>query len=552
MKVIAGAIGNCIHVVGVRNFLQLAEQEGLAPVYLGARISPQGFVQATVEHDPEVVGVSYRLSEETCLALLSELKERLTSEGLLEGRIFLFGGTTATGEVARNNGLFREVFDGSQSREEVAAFVRALRGGAVPHDERTIPPQELVERIAAKTPLPLIRHHLGLPTVGATVQAAAQLADSRLLDVISIAPDQTAQEAFFRPEEQEGRPTGAGGVPVRQPGDLEAIYAATRRGNHPLCRCYSGTQDVLRWAELLVKTIHNGWCAVPLSWYGELDRRGPRPLAQSIPEAQALMRWHAEREIPVEVNEAHQWSLRRASDAIAVATAYLAAYNAKQMGVRHYVAQYMLNTPAGISPTKDLAKALAKIELIEGLHDDGFVSFREVRPGLLSFPSNPEAARGQLAFSTVLALHLQPHILHIVAYTEGRTAAGATEIIRSVRLAAQVVEQFRLGMPVEAALADPSIQDHKKWLLGEAGAIIEAIRELGRECDDPLTAPANLIRAIQLGIFDAPDLQGVPAARGDLATSIVDGACVAVDAKSGQSISEASRVTRILKTEGIR
>lgn len=61
---------------------------------------------------------------------------------------------------------------------------------------------------------------------------------------------------------------------------------------------------------------------------------------------------HGERNIPVEVNDPHHWSLRDAHDAIGVADAYLVAYNAKQMGVKDYVAQYMLNVPALISPFK--------------------------------------------------------------------------------------------------------------------------------------------------------------------------------------------------------
>ena len=44
------------------------------------------------------------------------------------------------------------------------------------------------------------------------------------------------------------------------------------------------------------------------------------------------MKWHGDRNIPVEVNGSHHWSLRDAHDAIGVATAFLAAYNAKRWG----------------------------------------------------------------------------------------------------------------------------------------------------------------------------------------------------------------------------
>ena len=35
------------------------------------------------------------------------------------------------------------------------------------------------------------------------------------------------------------------------------------------------------------------------------------------------------------------------------------------MGVKDYIAQYMFNVPPSISPAMDLAKMLAKIEMIE-------------------------------------------------------------------------------------------------------------------------------------------------------------------------------------------
>ncbi len=97
---------------------------------------------------------------------------------------------------------------------------------------------------------------------------------------------------------------------VRSPEDFRALYEASRCGNYPLLRCYSGTRDVFKMAELLYETIDNAWAAIPLCWYNVLDGRGPRGVEESITEAQKLMKWHAERGIPVEMNEAHHWSLR--------------------------------------------------------------------------------------------------------------------------------------------------------------------------------------------------------------------------------------------------
>src|SRR3972149_3263667 len=225
-----------------------------------------------------------------------------------------------------------------------------------------------------------------MPSLDDTVRGAHEIAEARVLDVLSIAPDQNAQEFFFRPESMRPELDGAGGVMVRSPDDFRIIFKATRTGNYPLLRCYSGTNDLVKWAAMLRDTIGIAWGAVPLFWYSQLDGRSRRPLAVAIRENCDTMAWYASTGIPVEVNDSHQWSLRDAPDAVAVAAAFLAAYNAKRAGVRNYVAQYMFNNPRGTSPSMDIAKMLAKIQLIEGLQDGTFRVFREARTGLNSLP----------------------------------------------------------------------------------------------------------------------------------------------------------------------
>ena len=268
----------------------------------------------------------------------------------------IFGGTEPTGTIAKKSGIFSKIFYGYEDIDEVMLYLK----GREYFDDKEYP-RDLVSRINSKYPYPILRHHLGLSTIEDTVNAIKKVSQSKVLDVISIAPDQNAQEFFFDQENMDKRLDSAGGVPLRTPEDFRKLYDAAQTGNYPLLRCYSGTKNIIRFSEMLCETINNAWCAVPLFWYSELDKRGPRKLKEAIEENQQVMKWHGERNIPVEVNESHHWSLRDAHDAIGVATAYLAAYNAKKMGVKNYIAQYMFNVPAFISPEKDLAKMLAKL-----------------------------------------------------------------------------------------------------------------------------------------------------------------------------------------------
>ena len=558
-RILAAAIGECVHVAGLYRFTQLAQAAGFEVEFMGPAVSVERFVQAMREQRPEVAAVSYRLTAEAGRRVLEQLKARLEAEGLLAGRIFLFGGTPPVAAEARRLGMFARIFDGTEDDHVTAIYLRRLAEAIREHgadgaavsahvDELTGPveyPQTLPERIEFQRPYPIIRHHFGLPDLEATVAGVAQLAESKLLDVISLATDQNCQEHFFHPEEMDPHQHGAGGVPVRTAEHFRRLYQASRRGNYPLMRAYSGTRDILRMAEVLAETIHLAWGAVPLTWYSVLDGRSRRGVEQTIREAQEAFAWHAARGIPIESNESHHWSLRDAPDSVAVAMAFLAAYNARKAGVRHYVAQYMFNTPPATSPAMDLAKMLAKMDLIEALHGKDFTSYRETRVGLSSHPSDLMVAKGHLAASVLVQMAVRPHIVHVVAFCEADHAALPEEIIESVRIARGAIRDGLAGLP--DLTADPAVQERRQELVAEARVLLEAIRELaGPGVDDPWADPATLARAIHAGLIDAPHLRSNPEARGEVVTRVIAGACRAVDPVTERVLPEAERVRRIL------
>jgi methylmalonyl-CoA mutase cobalamin-binding subunit len=533
--VLGATIGDCAHAAGLLSFLNLAEAEGYATALLGLRQTPRQIAEAICRENPSLVAIGYRLTPEPLAELLAELHAILPRE-IRDRTQFVFGGTPSTARVAARSGLFVRTFSGTESTEKVLAFLRGT--GAEPPEVK--PAQTLAERIAQRAPYPLLRHHFGRPSVEETVQGAHEIAQAQVLDVLSIGPDQNAQEHFFQPQRMDPQQDGAGGVPLRREEDLAAIYQATRCGNYPLVRCYCGTRDLIRWAEMSLRTIHNAWAAIPLTWYSRLDARSDRPLPDAIAENLAAIRWHAQRGVPVEVNEAHQWSLRKAPDVVAVAAAFLAAYNAKRAGVRQYVAQFMFNTPAGTSPQMDLAKMLAKLELIGKLEGPGFCVFRQVRAGLSLLSPLANRAKGQMAASAVIALALRPHIFHVVGFSEADHAATAAEVIESCQIAQGAISTVLDGLPDMSA--DTLVQRRKAELVEQAQLLLEAIRQVAPEAEDPWADPLALTRAIESGLLDAPDLRGNPHARGQIVTAIVYGACQTVDGQTGRVLPEQERI----------
>ena len=537
--IVGAAVGNCVHVAGVINFLRLAEEHGYQTKFLGPAVSVNYLLDAVEESAPVIVAVGYRLTPETGYNIFKRLKEGISERGLT-GYRYVFGGTLPVARKAEEVGFFDAIFSGEEELDEIIAYLegRELDTGKIRYGE------DLIERYEFKQPYPLIRHHFGLPTIEETINGIRAIAESKVLDIISLGPDQNAQQSFFRPEEMDEEEKGAGGVPIRSEGDLNNLYQASRRGNYPLMRSYSGTRDVFKMAEMLVKTIKNAWSAVPLSWYNQLDGRGPRGLLPAIRENQNLMKWHGERDLPLEVNEAHHWSLRDAHDTVAVVMAFLAAYNAKKMGVKTYLAQYMFNTPNATSAVMDIAKMLAKKELISGLVDYNFRVLTQVRAGLTSFPTNLDRAKGQLAYSTWLGMNLKPDIVHVVGYSEANHAAASSDVIASCHIARQVINNSLYGLPDPAA--DPIIRQRQQELLAEAGVLLAALKKLAEpRVVDPWSDPETIARAIKTGIIDAPHLKGNPAAAGKLTTKMVNGACYAYDYQEDRIISENERLARL-------
>jgi methylmalonyl-CoA mutase cobalamin-binding subunit len=539
--VVAGSLGECVHVAGVLNFLRLAEAAGWRTVFLGPAVPVEDFIHVAIREKADLIGVSYRLTPENGELLLGEFAEA-ADHLLARGVRFAFGGTPPVAERASSMGFFERVFDGTEPDEDVLAYLKGQTLGKLSQGDF---PQTAVARIHWKAPFPILRHHFGLPTMEDTLSGIAEIAEARVLDLISIGPDQDAQESFFHPERQDARRRGAGGVPVRSAEDYRTLYGASRCGNYPMMRTYSGTDDFIRLAEMYVDTINIAWCAIPIFWFNQMDGRGPWDLEGSIRAHQEVMAWYGERGIPVELNEPHHWALRDASDVIFVVAAHLSAYNARAFGVRDYIAQMMFNSPPTVSDAMDLAKMLASLDIVTMLLGPRFRIWSQTRTGLLSYPVDRTEAMAHLAASVYVQMALHPHIVHVVSHSEAHHAATACDVIEACVLARRAIANALRGAPDMAS--DSVVLERRQELLREAHVTLAAIRALASaEVTDPLTDPATLAKAVTSGILDAPHLQSNPYAKGQISTRIDGrGACVAVDPVTGHALSEEERIARL-------
>ncbi len=537
--IVAAALGECVHVAGVMNFLRLAELAGWKTIFLGPAVPIETVIAAVKREDATLVGVSYRLTPETGERLLGEFAEA-ADELRNKGVRFAFAGTPPLVVKAKAMGFFEQTFEGGEPAYQVMAYLKGESAGQPGEQDF---PQSTVARINWKAPYPLLRHHFGLPDLEETRRGIETIAVSGLLDVVSLGIDQDAQENFFHPERQDARRRGAGGVPVRTAEDYRTLYYASRRGNYPLLRTYSGTDDFIRLAEMYREMINIAWCAIPLFWFNLMDGRGPWDLEGSIREHQSVMQWYGSAGIPVELNEPHHWGMRDSSDVVFVVSAYLSAYNAKAYGVKDYIAQLMFNSPPGLTDAMDLAKMMAVLEVIQPLESPDFHIWRQTRTGLLSYPLDLAAARAHLSASIYLQMAIKPHIIHIVGHTEADHAATAADVIEACKMAHRSIENAVRGAP--DMTMDEKVVGRKEELVKEAMYTLDVMRGLGAgKTKDPLANAAVLAQAVSSGIMDAPQLRNNPFARGTVLTMIKEGASVAVDEK-GKTLTESRRIAKL-------
>jgi hypothetical protein len=162
----------------------------------------------------------------------------------------------------------------------------------------------------------------------------------------------------------------------------------------------------------------------------------------------------------------------------------------------------------------------------------------------MSYPVDPDYAKGQLGASVYLQMALRPSIVHVVSYVEAHHAATAEDAIESCKMARKVIQNCLYGMP--DMTHDPVVQRRRDQLVEEAMVIVEAIRQMGQgKTEDPLSDPDVLATAVEIGLLDAPQLKGNPYACGEVRTRILDGANYAV-AQDGHILTEKERVEHIL------
>ncbi len=90
--VVGAALGDCVHVAGILNFLAAARAAGYDSEFLGPGVPIDRIVAEMVQQRPELVALSYRLTPAAGERLFAELATALDAAGLQDTKM-VFGGT---------------------------------------------------------------------------------------------------------------------------------------------------------------------------------------------------------------------------------------------------------------------------------------------------------------------------------------------------------------------------------------------------------------------------------------------------------------------------
>ena len=216
MSILGACLEDCIHVAGILNFFQVAEGIGYSTEFLGPAMKIHDIISAIKNSPAEIVAISYRLTPDNGREYLKRFRDVIRGNELNDRRYFL-GCLPGLRDFAIKLNIFEHIFTGGESLDEVLPILREV-------DETEAKeiryPTTLIERIKYKAPYPALRAHFGLPSMEESLEGVSQIANAGVLDIISIAPDQAAQESLQRPEILREKLPGAGGMPIRSRDDL--------------------------------------------------------------------------------------------------------------------------------------------------------------------------------------------------------------------------------------------------------------------------------------------------------------------------------------------
>jgi methylmalonyl-CoA mutase C-terminal domain/subunit len=122
IKVVVSKVGLDGHDRGAKVVASLLREAGMEVVYLGMYQTPRGIIQAAVDEDADVIGVSYLSGEH--LVFTPQIVEEMKRGGL-DDVLLIVGGSFPPEDVPTMKAMgVHEVFRGGSLTRDIVAFIQ--------------------------------------------------------------------------------------------------------------------------------------------------------------------------------------------------------------------------------------------------------------------------------------------------------------------------------------------------------------------------------------------------------------------------------------------
>lgn len=527
-------LGGDPHTLGIYNAAKIARMMDIETIVVPPDAAIEEKLRLIAQYQPKYLGLSYRLSkneaiQELLLFLRSMEKGGLFQEDFAKRKI-CFAALPETLTAVKTTGIANQykLFLMGQSKNPLETDLETIKffdpisdqqvSSLLAQKKREYEPEKigildeiardiikdekyqeieplpipsaqarksLISRIE-ESELPIIRTHFGIPgdTIEPTVEGINKIATACVVDEISLGSSDLSQRYFGEISKFEQKKND-GGVPYKDKEDLKKLFAATRAGNYPSLKPYCHVCNMKSFADTCFETglLEGAHQAVPLFWFSELDGRGPMTVSEAIDQHIELVKYLAQRNLPIEMNDPNQWSSRYAHDTVFVTDYALIASVMYRCGVKNMVFQLQFNKPASTGDYGDIAKMSALQQLIRHILPDKNINIiTETRSGIEHFSSELNYAKYQLARSTLLQLILNPGMIHLVSYCEADHAAQPEDIIESSKIVRSAIRHYKKNAyDILKQAKHPFVQERKSHLLNEAMYLLKAIAGLSGE-----------------------------------------------------------------------
>jgi methylmalonyl-CoA mutase cobalamin-binding domain/chain len=125
-KFVMGTVKGDVHDIGKNLVNIMLEGAGFQVIDLGVQVSPEKFVEAVKEHQPDIVGMSAFLT--TTMPMFKVNIHELSKAGLRDGVIVMVGGAPVTQEYADVVGADGYAADASTAVRRAKDLIAVKRG----------------------------------------------------------------------------------------------------------------------------------------------------------------------------------------------------------------------------------------------------------------------------------------------------------------------------------------------------------------------------------------------------------------------------------------